>query len=115
MTELQPNSVVHAVGLDLTHEPVAAKQSIAGDPRTGTVELTVFQAVEIGVWEMTPGVATDVEVDEIFVVLSGSATIEFADGAPTLQVGPGDVVRLAAGAETVWTVAETLRKVYLTG
>lgn len=115
MTELQPNSVVHARDLDVSHEPVAAEQSVAGDPRTGTAELTVFQGVEIGVWEMTPGVATDVEVDEIFVVLSGSATIEFAGGAPSLHVGPGDVVRLAAGNETVWTVTETLRKVYLTG
>jgi hypothetical protein len=39
----------------------------------------------------------------------------FADDIPGLRVGPGDVVRLAAGAETVWTVTETLRKVYLTG
>ena len=74
----------------------------------------VCGGLEIGVWEMTPGVMTDVEADEVFVVLSGSATIEFADGTATLRVGPGDVVRLAAGAETVWTVAETLRKVYLT-
>ena len=34
-----------------------------------------------------------------------------ADG-PTLEVGPGDLGVLAAGAETVWTVHETLRKVY---
>lgn len=115
MTELQPNSVVRAGDLDVAHEPVAAEQSVTGDPRTGAAELTVFQGVEVGVWEMTPGVATDVEVDEIFIVLSGSATIEFADDTPALQVGPGDVVRLTAGAETVWTVTETLRKVYLTG
>ena len=35
-----------------------------------------------------------------------------ADGSPALTLGPGDVVRLAAGTETVWTVTETLRKVY---
>ena len=115
LTELQPNNVVHAIGLELSHEPVAAAQSVTGDPRTGAGKLTVFQGVEVGVWEMTPGVATDTEVDEIFVVLSGSATIEFADATGALHVGPGDVVRLAAGAETVWTVTETLRKVYLTG
>jgi uncharacterized cupin superfamily protein len=115
LTELQPNSVVHAIGLDLSHEPVAAEQSVTGDPRTGAAELTVFEGVEVGVWEMTPGVATDVEVDEIFIVLSGSATIEFAVDTPALRVGPGDIVRLAAGTETVWTVIETLRKVYLTG
>lgn len=31
-----------------------------------------------------------------------------------MTLGPGDVVRLAEGARTVWTVTETLRKVYLT-
>ena len=40
--------------------------------------------------------------------------IEFADDSPTLHIGVGDVVRLAPGAQTVWTVTETLRKVYLT-
>ena len=64
---------------------------------------------------MTPGVMNDVEADEVFVVLSGAATVEFAGGSDTLELGPGDVVRLAAGAETVWTVTETLRKVYLAG
>ncbi len=64
---------------------------------------------------MTPGVMTDVEADEVFVVVSGSATVEFGDGSQSLRLGPGDVVRLAAGAETVWTVSQTLRKVYLTG
>jgi uncharacterized cupin superfamily protein len=63
---------------------------------------------------MTPGTMSDVEADEVFVVLSGSATVEFGDDTPALQLGAGDVARLAAGAETVWTVTETLRKVYLT-
>ncbi|CAA0124821.1 Uncharacterised protein [Mycolicibacterium vanbaalenii] len=114
MTELLPNSVVHATSLDLTPERVPAGQSVQGEPRTGSTTLTDFHGVEVGVWEMTPGVATDVEVDEVFIVLAGVATIEFADDTPVLQVGPGDVVRLAAGAETVWTVTETVRKVYLT-
>ncbi|QRZ09701.1 cupin domain-containing protein [Mycolicibacterium austroafricanum] len=112
---LPPNSVVHATGLDLTREPVPAEQAVRGDPRTGSATLADFLGVEVGVWEMTPGVGTDVEVDEVFIVLSGAATIEFGDATPALHVGPGDVVRLAAGAETVWTVAETLRKIYLTG
>ena len=115
MTELPQNGVVHGLGLELTHEPVPTDQVVTGSPRTGTAALTDFLGVEVGVWEMTPGVATDVEVDEVFVVLSGAATIEFGDATPTLHVGPGDVVRLTAGAETVWTVTETLRKIYLTG
>lgn len=47
----------------------------------------------------------------MFVVLSGRATVAFEDG-PTLEVGPGDACRLRAGQRTVWTVHETLRKVY---
>jgi uncharacterized protein len=64
-----------------------------------------------GVWQITPGVVTDVEADELFVVISGRATIEIR-GGPTLDVGPGDVCVLQEGAETVWHVHETLRKVF---
>lgn len=64
-----------------------------------------------GVWQITPGVVTDTEADEMFVVLSGSATIEVA-GGPTLTVGPGDLVVLGEGDRTTWTVHETLRKAY---
>ena len=53
------------------------------------------------------------QADEVFVVIAGAARVEFADGTAPLTLQPGDVVRLAEGAETVWTVTETLRKVYL--
>jgi uncharacterized cupin superfamily protein len=59
------------------------------------------------------------ETDELFIVLSGHARIECAGNDPglpqplQLEVGPGSVVRLAAGARTVWTVMETVRKVYI--
>ena len=66
----------------------------------------------VGIWEHTAGVSRDVEVDEIFVVLRGRATIEVADGT-ILQVGPGDVGVLEAGAQTTWTVHEDLRKIYI--
>lgn len=111
---VHPNSIVHAADLPLTHEAVPAEQSIAGAPHTAARSLAQWHGLDVGNWEMTPGTMSDVEADEVFVVLSGSATVEFADGDPTLRIGPGDVVRLAAGARTVWTVAETLRKVYLT-
>ena len=64
------------------------------------------------IWEITPGTVADVEADELFVVLSGSATIAFEDAArPGGRAGRR---RQAApeGARTVWTVHETLRKVY---
>ena len=111
---MQPNTVVHAATVDLTHRHVPVDPEVGNGPKTGTQAIVDFDGLEVGIWEMTPGVMADVEVEELFIVLSGSATIEFADGSPALQIGPGDVVRLATGAETVWTVTETLRKVYLT-
>jgi uncharacterized cupin superfamily protein len=104
---------VHAA--DAVLEPVELDRSqvVAGEPRVS--ELVLFESqdgdVVSGIWEMTPGVVTDTETDEVFVVLSGRATVDFEDGT-VLQVGPGDVAVLSAGARTRWTVHETLRKVY---
>jgi len=111
---VQPNTVIRATSLALTHEPVPGDQSVADDPSTAAATLTRFGDMEIGVWEMSVGTMTDVEADEVFVVLSGAAVVEFADGTPALQLRAGDVGRLAAGAETTWTVTETVRKIYLT-
>ncbi|TQN45612.1 putative cupin superfamily protein [Humibacillus xanthopallidus] len=68
---------------------------------------------EVGVWEMTAGTATDIEADEVFVVLSGRASLTFDDGE-TLELGPGVVVRLHEGERTTWAVHETIRKIYVT-
>lgn len=92
--------------------PLDPEQVRDGSPRVRTLEIAQDDAVAVGVWEHTAGTSTDVEADEVFVVLAGRATIE-VDGGPTLQVGPGDVGLLAAGARTVWTVHEDLRKVYV--
>lgn len=111
---MTPNSVVHASTTALDHEPVPADQSVDGNPTTAIADLGEFAGAAFGIWEMSAGVMTDVEAEELFIVLTGSATIEFTDGsAPTLSIGPGDVVRLASGAETRWTVTEPLRKVFL--
>lgn len=101
-----------AASLRLTLTDVPVAQHIAGSPRTGAKSLGQFGGTNLGVWEMTPGVMSDTEVDEVFVVISGAATIEFKD-RPPIKLSPGDVVRLFAGQQTVWTVTETLRKVYM--
>lgn len=92
--------------------PLPTSAVVDGHPCTGSRALAAVAGAEVGVWVMTPGVATDVEVDEVFVVIAGSATIAFHDGE-TVDVGPGSVVRLRAGDRTTWTVHSTLRKVYL--
>lgn len=114
MTTLVRNTAFAAHTPTLNQEPIPGEQIIKGNPHTGSLTLGTLDGTEVGLWEMTPGVATDIEVEEFFVVLSGSATVEFRDGSPTLHLRPGDVVRLGDGAETIWTVTETLRKVYLT-
>jgi uncharacterized cupin superfamily protein len=101
-----------AAGLQLTLTDVPVAQRVSGSPRTGVKSLGQFGGTNIGVWEMTPGIMRDVEVDEIFIVLHGAATVEFKDSTP-LNLSQGDVVRLHAGQETVWTVTQTLRKVYI--
>lgn len=111
---MKPNSALPAATIELDYEAVPSHQSVSGAPTTATATVDAFGGLEVGVWEMTPGVMRDVEAEELFVVLSGSASVEFVDGSATLGLAAGDVVRLAAGSETVWTVTETLRKVYLT-
>jgi len=93
--------------------PLDPEQVIEGDPQVSGIVLheSADGRIERGIWEHTPGVSRDVESDELFVVLSGRATIEI-EGGPVLEVGPGDGAVLRAGDRTVWTVHETLRKVY---
>lgn len=116
MSILVPGIVNDASSIALTHEAVPAEQSLAGTPTTGAVELGEFGDAEIGIWEMSVGTMSDVEVDEVFIVISGRATVELEPGGPdaeTIEISAGSVVRLAAGTNTIWTVTETLRKVYI--
>ncbi|TVZ96418.1 cupin domain-containing protein [Streptomyces sp. BK340] len=104
---------LHIPDADLEPEPLDPEQIVSGNPEvTGKVVWESADGRQIrGIWQITPGVVTDTEADELFVVISGSATIEFEDG-PTLRVGPGDMAVLRAGDRTTWTVHETLRKAY---
>ena len=110
---MRPNALVHAGSLFVEHESVAPDRVVDGHPHTGVGTLGRFAGLEVGVWEMTPGTVRTTEGDEVFVVIAGAATVKFNDGTAPLTLGPGDVVRLAEGTETVWAVTETLRKVYL--
>lgn len=104
--------VVSALEVEVPLQAVPAAQVVAGAPATGSVDLD--EDMGIGVWEMTPGAMRDVEIDEVFVVVAGSATVEFVQPAlPSIELAPGAIVRLESGMHTVWTVRETLRKVYL--
>lgn len=99
---------------ELEPEPLDPGQIVSGTPEVMSKEIwsSPDGRRSHGVWQITPGVVTDTEVDETFVVVSGRATVEIENG-PTLEVGPGDLAVLHEGDRTTWTVHETLRKVYV--
>ncbi|MFF9894093.1 cupin domain-containing protein [Streptomyces longispororuber] len=105
--------VVHIPDAELEEEPLDPEQIVSGDPVvTGKVLWESADGKQVrGIWQITPGVVTDTEADELFVVVSGRATIE-VEGGGVLEVGPGDAAVLREGDRTTWTVHETLRKAY---
>lgn len=110
--EMDAGVVIAAGAVEVPLASVPAKQVVSGAPQTGSIDLD--EDMGLGVWEMTPGAMRDTEVSEVFVVIAGSATVEFVQPAlPPIELAPGAIVRLESGMQTVWTVRETLRKVYL--
>lgn len=105
----------HLLTAELGHDPLTGDEVVSGAPSAAVLplgNLLPTAGVEVGLWEMSEGVARDTEVDEIFVVLSGEGRVEFEDGE-ILELRPGVAVRLSAGERTVWTVDLTLRKIYV--
>ncbi len=106
-------AAIAALDLIIVREPVVADQVVDGAPATGFTTVTTFGELEVGVWEMTVGAMQDVESDEFFVVIAGRATVTFDADDRVMNLSVGSVARLAAGEHTVWTVTETIRKVYI--
>lgn len=114
MTMIPAGRALDALTLTLDHGPLPTDQVVDGSPTTGFAELDAADGCVIGVWEHSAGTSTDVEADEVFIVLSGSGTLAFTSPAlPAVELEPGTVVRLSEGMRTVWTVRETLRKLYI--
>ena len=83
-----------------------------GPLATGVEMLAATDLLEVGVWEHPAGTSTDIETDEVFVVLSGSGRVVLDDGT-VLALQPGVVGVLAAGTRTTWEIDEALRKVWV--
>jgi len=79
---------------------------------SATAMLHYLGGAAIGLWDAGPGTDSDVEVDEVFLVLSGAGRVVFADGS-ALELQPGVLVRLRAGDRTTWHITERLRKLYV--
>jgi uncharacterized protein len=103
--------MVRVAEAELTPDPHRPGRILAGNPETASMALTSDDKVRYGIWEIAPGTAAEVAPTGMFVVLSGRATIA-VDGGPAFDVGPGDVCIWDGGERTIWTVHETLRKVY---
>ncbi|MDI3424284.1 cupin domain-containing protein [Streptomyces luteolus] len=113
-TDAAPASfITHIPDAELEPEPLDPAQIVSGDPVvTGKVLWESPDGRQVrGIWQITPGVVTDTEADELFVVVSGRATVE-VEGGDVLEIGPGDMAVLREGDRTTWTVHETLRKAY---
>ncbi len=111
MSAASPIDFVAAATLELEYSAVAETQVVEGSPVVGLAELGLLGDREYGVWEHSVGASSDVEADEVFVVLFGEAIVAFSDGT-VVALGAGSVGRLHEGQRTVWTVTQTLRKVY---
>ena len=111
--QLVPSFAVRVPDAELEPEPLLPEQIVSGTPEvTGKVLWESADGTRShGIWQITPGVVTDTEADEMFVVLSGRATVAVTGGA-TLELGPGVLCVLREGDRTTWTVHETLRKAY---
>lgn len=99
----------------LPEVPWPSMTVLSGNPivRHLALNRSADDTVERGLWEIDPGVVEDIEVDELHVILTGSATVEFLDlDLPPLDLKPGVVGFLANGTRTRWTIRERLRKVY---
>lgn len=112
------NLVVKATTTPIELEAVDAADTVSGSPRQGIAELGTMGSADVGIWELREGVVADTEVDELFVVLSGGARIEFLDADNNVidepvEVSQGDVMRLVGGSRTRWTVENHIRKVYI--
>jgi len=103
-------STERLVSADVLTEPLTA-DGASEALRTTTAALVVAEE-EVGLWEAGPGVDTDVEADETFLVLRGSGRVTFEDGS-AIDLRPGVLVRLHEGDRTTWAITERLRKLYV--
>ena len=112
---MSSDRVLAADALSLPLASYDAGEVVAGSPTAGLASLDTVGGASVGIWELSEGTVRDTEVDEVFVVLAGEATVRFLSSDEAVELGPGMVVRLRAGERTEWEIRATLRKVYISG
>jgi uncharacterized cupin superfamily protein len=102
-----------ARSITLDHTSMGDERNLSGDVTTAVSAQATEGDMEVGVWEHSVGTSTDVEIEEIFVVLAGRGTVTCDEGG-VIDLAPGVVGLLPAGARTTWEISEPLRKVWIT-
>lgn len=105
-------SAIDAQALVVPRTPLPLDLGKTPGVSAGAVQLTPFDGMAVGVWEHSAGVSTDVEASELFVVISGRGRVTCEQGG-VIELAPGVVGRLQAGARTCWEITEPLRKVWI--
>lgn len=103
-----------AEALTMALPPSAApSRIISGNPTCGEQIIVDRDGLEIGVWEVTPGVFDSVKdgIGEVVQFMSGAGRIQHSDGTVS-PIAPGVIVEFKPGWSGTWYVAKTTRKLY---
>ena len=107
--EVHPGIFVSSVGTtDWRPDPdVGGELHVLMDGRDGYAGMSRFIDTDtVGPWT--------VPVRETFLVLEGSARLEI-DGAPTVELGVGDLVSIPAGSVATWHLTLPYRELWFFG
>ncbi len=104
-------SNVHHMALG---SPTPRANPLAGKPMEASASLWNHNGLDVGVWEATAGsfTATRDGYDEVFVGLSGTATLTCTDGM-RFDLSAGSMLFTPAGFKGRWDVSSTFRKAYV--
>ncbi|MFZ0173300.1 MAG: cupin domain-containing protein [Acidimicrobiales bacterium] len=89
----------------------------ATGPQMSTAGFTLWKdeetEAESGIWECTAGPSRWLlETNEFVHIVSGHMTVT-EDGAPPIDIGPGDTAVFPVGWSGTWHLHETVRKLYV--
>jgi len=102
-----------AAEIPITHTSLDESDVVSGEVTTGETEVDTIAELAVGVWEHSVGTSTATEIYEVFVVISGRGRITDDEGN-VIELAPGVVGVLSAGARTTWEITEPIRQVWIT-